>query len=31
MVNPYPILTKAVPVQRAHMHTELGGGSYGTR
>ncbi len=31
MVNPYPILTKAVAVQRAHLHTELGGGTYGTR
>lgn len=31
MVNPYPILTNAVPTQVAHVHVELGGGSYGTR
>ena len=31
MVNPYPILTSAVPTQVAHVHVELGGGSYGTR
>jgi peptidoglycan LD-endopeptidase LytH len=30
MVNPYPILTRAVPVQQAHVHVELGGG-FGTR
>lgn len=30
MVNPYPILTRAVPVQQAHVHIELGGG-FGTR
>ena len=31
MVNPYPILTHAVPVQQARMHVQLGGGSFGTR
>jgi peptidoglycan LD-endopeptidase LytH len=31
MVNPYPLLSRAVPVQRAHLHTQLGGGTYGTR
>ena len=30
MVNPYPILEAAVPVQQAHVHVELGGG-FGTR
>ena len=30
-VNPYPILTKALPVQRAHLHTVVSGGTYGTR
>ncbi|HEX9160886.1 MAG TPA: M23 family metallopeptidase [Thermoanaerobaculia bacterium] len=30
MVNPYPILTRAIPVKNAHVHAELGGG-YGTR
>ena len=30
MINPYPVLTRATPVQRAHVHVELGGG-YGTR
>jgi murein DD-endopeptidase MepM/ murein hydrolase activator NlpD len=30
MVNPYPVLTRAVPVQQAHVHIELGGG-FGTR
>ncbi len=31
MVNPYPLLTHAVPVQHAHLHTPLSGGTYGTR
>jgi murein DD-endopeptidase MepM/ murein hydrolase activator NlpD len=31
MVNPYPILTRAVPVQQARTHVQLGGGSFGTR
>lgn len=31
MVNPYLLLTRAVPVQHAHLHTQLGGGNYGTR
>ena len=30
MVDPYPILTRAIPVKQAHVHTDLGGG-YGTR
>jgi murein DD-endopeptidase MepM/ murein hydrolase activator NlpD len=30
MVNPYPILELAVPVQQAHVRVELGGG-FGTR
>ncbi|MCU1347264.1 MAG: family metallopeptidase, partial [Acidobacteria bacterium] len=30
MVNPYPILAKAIPSQHAHAHVELGGG-FGTR
>ncbi|MBV9495738.1 MAG: M23 family metallopeptidase [Acidobacteria bacterium] len=30
MVNPYPLLTKAVPTQTAKRHVELGGG-FGTR
>lgn len=30
MVNPYPLLNKAVPVAVAHRHVELGGG-FGTR
>jgi murein DD-endopeptidase MepM/ murein hydrolase activator NlpD len=29
MVNPYPVLTRAVPVKNAHVHVELSGG-YGT-
>lgn len=29
MVNPYPVLTRATPVQNAHVRVELGGG-YGT-
>jgi murein DD-endopeptidase MepM/ murein hydrolase activator NlpD len=29
MVNPYPVLTRATPVARAHVHSDLGGG-YGT-
>lgn len=29
-VNPYPILTRAVPTRTAHVHVELGGG-FGTR
>jgi murein DD-endopeptidase MepM/ murein hydrolase activator NlpD len=31
MVNPYPILTRATPVQHARAHVELGGGTFGTR
>ena len=31
MVNPYPILTKALPVKRAHVHSQLGGGFTGTK
>lgn len=31
MVNPYPILEHAVPTRSAHLHTQLGGGSYATR
>ncbi len=31
MVNPYPILARAVPTRTAHLHTQLGGGTYGTR
>jgi murein DD-endopeptidase MepM/ murein hydrolase activator NlpD len=31
MVNPYPILTRALPVMQARMHVQLGGGSFGTR
>lgn len=31
MVNPYPILTRAVFVARAHTHVELTGGFVGTR
>lgn len=31
MVNPYPVLTRAVPVQSARRHVELGGGTFGTR
>jgi len=30
MVNPYPMLERAVTVQQAHVHVELGGG-FGTR
>lgn len=30
MVNPYPLLTRAVTIARAHQHVELGGG-VGTR
>ncbi|HSP33699.1 MAG TPA: M23 family metallopeptidase [Thermoanaerobaculia bacterium] len=30
MVDPYPVLTRAVPVKQAHVHTDLGGG-YGSR
>ncbi|MDQ6799635.1 MAG: M23 family metallopeptidase [Acidobacteriota bacterium] len=30
MVNPYPLLTRALPTQHAHAHVELGGG-FGTR
>lgn len=30
MVNPYPILARATPVQHAHAHVEVGGG-FGTR
>jgi len=30
MVNPYPVLTRATPIARAHVHADLGGG-YGTR
>jgi murein DD-endopeptidase MepM/ murein hydrolase activator NlpD len=26
MVNPYPILTRAIPVKRAQVHVEVGGG-----
>jgi murein DD-endopeptidase MepM/ murein hydrolase activator NlpD len=29
MVNPYPVLTRATPVARARIHSDLGGG-YGT-
>lgn len=29
MINPYPVLTRAIPVKQAHVHIELGGG-YGT-
>jgi len=31
MINPYPLLTKATPIARAHVHAELGGGVLGTR
>ena len=31
MVNPYPILARATPVQQARAHVELGGGTFGTR
>jgi murein DD-endopeptidase MepM/ murein hydrolase activator NlpD len=32
MVNPYPLLTKALPVLQARTHVQLGGGAtYGTR
>ena len=31
MVNPYPILTKAVPTLHAHVHTTLSGGPVATR
>ena len=31
MVNPYPVLTRAVPVQQARVHVQLGGGTFGTR
>jgi murein DD-endopeptidase MepM/ murein hydrolase activator NlpD len=30
MVNPYPMLAKAIPVRQAHIRTPLGSG-YGTR
>lgn len=30
MINPYPVLTRAVPVKNAHVRVELGGG-YGTK
>lgn len=29
LINPYPVLTRAVPVKNAHVHVELSGG-YGT-
>lgn len=29
MINPYPVLERAIPVKQAHVRTELGGG-YGT-
>ncbi len=29
MIDPYPVLTRAIPVKQAHVHTDLGGG-YGT-
>lgn len=31
MVNPFPLLTRAVTVAHAHPHVELGGGALGTR
>jgi murein DD-endopeptidase MepM/ murein hydrolase activator NlpD len=31
MVNPYPLLKAAAPVQHARMHVELSGGVAGTR
>jgi murein DD-endopeptidase MepM/ murein hydrolase activator NlpD len=31
MVNPYPVLTRAVPVVQARVHAQLGGGTFGTR
>jgi murein DD-endopeptidase MepM/ murein hydrolase activator NlpD len=31
MVNPYPILTRAVPTLHAHVHTTLSGGPVATR
>jgi murein DD-endopeptidase MepM/ murein hydrolase activator NlpD len=31
MVNPFPILTRALPVLQARSHVQLGGGSFGTR
>lgn len=31
MVNPYPLLNRAVTVAHAHPHVELGGGALGTR
>jgi murein DD-endopeptidase MepM/ murein hydrolase activator NlpD len=31
MVNPYPILNRAIAVQQARTHVELGGGTFGTR
>src|SRR5256885_6027360 len=31
MVNPYPLLTRALPVLQARQHVQLGGGTFGTR
>lgn len=31
MVNPYPVLNRAVTVQQARVHAQLGGGTFGTR
>ncbi len=31
MVNPYPLLTRAMPTYQAHVHTTLSGGSVATR
>ena len=31
MVNPYPVLNRAVTVQQARVHVQLGGGTFGTR
>ncbi len=31
MVNPYPVLARAVPVKQARRHVEVGGGYVGTR
>jgi murein DD-endopeptidase MepM/ murein hydrolase activator NlpD len=31
MVNPFPLLTRALPVMQARTHVQLGGGSFGTR
>jgi len=31
MVNPFPLLSRALPVQQARTHIQLGGGTFGTR